>query len=74
MPSVLDTTVNGTVCYTWSSNSCAYSNGIQVTNCGSYYVYNLSAPPTSNLRYCTETPAALTTISTVPTIQSNVLH
>jgi len=57
MPSVMDTTVNGTVCYTWSSNNCSYSNQIQVTNCGSYYVYNLRAPPVSGLRYCTDTPA-----------------
>jgi hypothetical protein len=56
MPSGSDTTVNGTVCYTWSSNSCAYSNEIQVTNCGSYYVYNLPPPSISGLRYCTETP------------------
>jgi Notch-like protein len=74
MPTVPDTTVNGTVCYTWSANNCSFSNQIQVTNCGSYYVYYLSTPPTSNLRYCTETPAALTTTSAVPTIQSNVSH
>jgi hypothetical protein len=58
MPSVMDTTINGTVCYTWSSNNCSYSNQIQVTNCGSYYVYNLPPPPiSSGLRYCTDTPA-----------------
>ena len=72
MPTVPDTSVNGTVCYTWLDNTCAYSNEIQVTNCGSYYVYYLSAPPTSNLRYCTETPADLTTTATIPTIPSNI--
>jgi uromodulin len=57
MPSISGTTVNGTVCYTWTSGSCQYTNQIQVTNCGSYYVYNLRAPPVSGLRYCTDTPA-----------------
>ncbi len=56
MPSVEGTTVDGTVCYTWTSSNCDYSNQIQVTNCGSYYVYRLVAPPVSGLRYCTDTP------------------
>jgi len=64
MPSVLDTTVNGTVCYTWNSNSCSYSNQIQVTNCGSYYVYHLTAPPACYLRYCTDTPSNPTPTTT----------
>ncbi|CAF1082855.1 unnamed protein product, partial [Adineta steineri] len=46
-------TVNGTVCYTYSSSSCYYANIISVTNCGSFYVYDLVNPPVSNSRYCT---------------------
>jgi hypothetical protein len=56
MPSAEGTTVNGTVCYTWTNSNCSYSNQIGVTNCGSYYVYQLRAPPVSGLRYCTDTP------------------
>jgi hypothetical protein len=70
MPNVLDTTVNGTVCYTWNSNSCSYSNQIQVTNCGSYYVYRLTAPPACYLRYCTDTPSNPTPTTT----QSNLSY
>ncbi|UJR29518.1 hypothetical protein I4U23_010735 [Adineta vaga] len=47
------TTVNGTVCYVWSGNNCNWSNTIRVTNCGSFYVFGLIAPPACNLRYCT---------------------
>ena len=57
MPSVSGTTVNGTACFTWSASNCQYSNQISVTNCGSYYVYYLSAPSTGGMRYCTDTPA-----------------
>ena len=53
MPTAPDTTTSGTVCFTWSSGDCVYNNPIQVTNCGSYYVYYLSAPSTGGMRYCT---------------------
>ncbi|CAF1184542.1 unnamed protein product [Adineta ricciae] len=53
MPLSSDTTVNGTVCFTWSGSYCNWNNTISVTNCGSYYVYQLSQPPTCRLRYCT---------------------
>jgi hypothetical protein len=46
-------TVNGTVCYSWSSNTCNWSNMITVTNCSSYYVYGLISPAHCTLRYCT---------------------
>lgn len=46
-------TVNGTVCYQWSSNTCNWSNTILVTNCGAFYVFGLIMPPACNLRYCT---------------------
>jgi hypothetical protein len=57
MPSVPSTTENGTVCFAWSGGSCQYTHDIRVTNCGSYYVYYLSAPTSGGMRYCTETPA-----------------
>ncbi|CAM2696656.1 unnamed protein product [Rotaria socialis] len=44
---------NETVCYAWSLNNCKWSNTIQVTNCGSFYVWGLISPPVCNLRYCT---------------------
>jgi hypothetical protein len=46
-------TVNGTVCYNWSSNTCNWSNMITVTNCSSYYVYGLIKPIGCSFRYCT---------------------
>ncbi|CAF3661372.1 unnamed protein product, partial [Adineta steineri] len=46
-------TVNGTVCYTYSASSCYYANIISVTNCGSFYVYDLVNPSISYMRYCT---------------------
>jgi hypothetical protein len=53
MPSVPDTTVSVTACFTWSSSSCQYNNEIQVTNCGSYYVYYPNVPSTGGMHYCT---------------------
>lgn len=43
-----------TVCYDWSGDGsdCTWSNDVDVTNCGSFYVYNLVAPPTCSLVYC----------------------
>jgi hypothetical protein len=52
-PSVTGLTIHATVCYNSGSNKCAYSNGILVTNCGGFYVFALTAPPTCDLRYCT---------------------
>ena len=52
-PSAAGATTSGTVCYNWSGNTCNWSNGISVTNCNGYYVYNLSPSPVCNLRYCT---------------------
>lgn len=44
---------SGTVCYNWNGNDCYWSNTITVTNCGSFYVFNLVDPPQCHLRYCT---------------------
>ncbi|CAF4418824.1 unnamed protein product, partial [Adineta steineri] len=56
MPTSVDTTITGIVCYNWVSSNCYFNNSISVTNCGSYYVYQLSAPPGCNMRYCTDIP------------------
>jgi hypothetical protein len=45
-------TASLTECYDWSGNTCNWSNAVQVTNCGSYYVYQLQNPPACNLAYC----------------------
>ena len=52
-PSAAGTTINGTVCYNWGSNTCSWSNTILVTNCNGFYVYFLCTPPVCTLRYCT---------------------
>jgi hypothetical protein len=57
MPNVLDSTTNGTVCFEWQTNTCNWNTNALVTNCGSYYVYRLTAPSSCNLRYCTDTPS-----------------
>ena len=53
MPVSVGATTTGSVCYNWSSNSCNWSNSISVTNCNSFYVYALIAPPGCSFRYCT---------------------
>ena len=61
-----------TVCFHWTSSECQWSTSISVTNCGAYYVYELSAPPTCNLAYCgessesTESPTLAPTVSVLP--------
>ena len=47
-------TANGTVCFAWSSNTCNWNAAVLTTNCGSFYVYYLLAPPVCNARYCTQ--------------------
>ncbi len=72
MPTDLDSTTNGTVCFSWNSNTCNWRNDIRVTNCGSYYIYQLTAPPVCTLRYCTDTPNIPITTTTVTTTESNL--
>ncbi|CAF4323525.1 unnamed protein product, partial [Adineta steineri] len=69
MPTGVNTTINGTVCYNYASNNCHWSNSISVTNCGSYYVYELSAPPDCDLRYCTDIPDDWITDTTITPIE-----
>jgi hypothetical protein len=52
-PAVAGNTTGGVVCYNWTQNTCSWQTDIQITNCNGYYVYELSAPPTCNARYCT---------------------
>jgi hypothetical protein len=51
-PSVGGTTT-GTACFNWSGNSCWSSTSISVTNCNTFYVYQLPASPCCSCRYCT---------------------
>ncbi|CAF0788844.1 unnamed protein product [Adineta steineri] len=69
MPTAVDTTTSGTVCYNWVSNNCYFSNSISVTNCGSYFVYQLCAPSTCDLRYCTDMPGVSITDTTITSIE-----
>ena len=64
MPNDVYSTTNGTVCFSYSGNTCFGKGVMQVTNCGSFYVYGLTRPPGCSFRYCTETPAASTTATT----------
>jgi hypothetical protein len=43
---------SATVCYNYYGN-CYWQSSIMITNCGEYFVYYLSAPPSCNMRYCT---------------------
>ena len=53
------------VCFNWSGNKCRWSANIEVRNCGAYFVYKLTKPPTCLLRFCvskgnhTKKPAVL---------------
>ena len=53
-PTVADGQVSRQVCFNFYDDCCWRSTNIQVRNCGSYYVYYLSAipPSTCNARYC----------------------
>ena len=51
-PTVADGKVTRKVCYNWDGNCCRWSNNIEVVNCGQYYVYKLSKPPSCTFRYC----------------------
>ena len=51
-PSEAQGSVRRQVCYHWNNNICLWSNEIQVTNCGHYFVYKLGPTPDCILRYC----------------------
>ncbi|CAF0818704.1 unnamed protein product [Didymodactylos carnosus] len=54
-PSINGSTYSAQVCYYYSTNTCFWSNLVQITNCYSFFVFQLIAPPQCNLRYCTIT-------------------
>ena len=43
--------VAGTTCFNWSSNACNFTYPIQITNCDTFYIYQLPATSCS-LKYC----------------------
>ena len=51
-PTVSDGKVTRRVCYCYDGNCCYMLDNIEVVNCGKYYVYKLSEPPSCSLRYC----------------------
>ncbi|CAF1302458.1 unnamed protein product [Adineta ricciae] len=66
----VDTTTSGSVCFAWGGSNCSWNSTISVTNCGWYYVYELVAPSTCSLRYCTDEPTNWTE-PTTPAPTSN---
>ncbi len=46
-------TVQGTVCFSASGNTCSNPTLISVTNCNGFYIYYLPAVPFCYARYCT---------------------
>ena len=53
-PTILDETVNRTVCFNYSENTCPYENEIKIRNCGDYFLYYLPEVPGCYARYCSE--------------------
>lgn len=51
-PTVAAGVVARTACFDWVGTPCAFSVGIEVVDCGSFYLYNLPDTPTTTLRYC----------------------
>ena len=51
-PAVEDGEVSGTVCFSDSGTGCKSLITISVKNCGSLFIYKLSAPSGCNYRYC----------------------
>ena len=53
-PSTVGELKDVNVCFFSYNSSCFYNNMIQVTNCGSFFLYNLVTPPACELRYCSK--------------------
>ena len=51
-PTVEDSEVERTVCFSDRSNGCTYSRKIFVKNCRSYFIYKPHHPQVCNFRYC----------------------
>ena len=54
-PKVTDGIVSGKVCYHWKKGCCEFTQGIQVRNCGRFFVYKLAATTGCPMRFCAET-------------------
>lgn len=51
-PTVAEGIATRKVCIHVSGGCCDRSLNIKVKNCGSYYIYKLTAPPLCDVRYC----------------------
>lgn len=54
-PTEANGVVQRKVCFSWFSGSntcCKWSIGIDVRNCGDFYVYKFRSPPLCSARYC----------------------
>jgi len=51
-PTVAESVVTRTVCYSEDYTCCLYSNNIRVRNCGAFFVYELQKQPHCYSRYC----------------------
>ena len=47
-----DGAVSRQVCFAFSSHTCLWQSTARVVACDNFYLYELSAPPSSCLRYC----------------------
>lgn len=52
-PTAFYTTATSIVCYYYTTNTCVACNLISITNCETFYIFLLPAPPFCNYRYCT---------------------
>ena len=51
-PTTADGEVERQVCFAYAGNTCYGKTTIKVLNCGSYYIYYLTAPSGCSYRYC----------------------
>ena len=47
-------TLDLTICFNWSSQTCRTSRPIKVKNCGDFFLYFLENTDSCNYRYCAE--------------------
>jgi hypothetical protein len=53
-PATIYTTATSNACfYSSAATPCTPCNLMSITNCGSFFVFGLVAPPICNARYCT---------------------
>lgn len=54
-PKMTDGIVSGKVCFHWKGDCCKFNQGIQVRNCGRFFVYKLARTNGCPMRFCAET-------------------